>query len=256
MSKSWFDTKQFTSFAKTALNEAQKTLDKALDIQEGENPEVKDKSQAEEDNKDEATSTTSKLTTLASSASAMANSKMWGSFTGSFFDSTQVKPDDQDHPDTPAASVVSIQPSVTLTTVPEAKSTDTIVNESDPENESPAKEPIVTDEKKSDFQSGRVIIKHDCGPSCLNFMPLSEDLNSSMSSSNTVTIPEASSTSTSFFVEESSSSTVQPSGAAEDGEDPVTETEASENPVTNLIDDALIEAHEHERRSEGSGTSK
>ena len=36
---SWFDAKQLTSFAKTALNEAQKTLDKALDINEGQEGE-------------------------------------------------------------------------------------------------------------------------------------------------------------------------------------------------------------------------
>jgi hypothetical protein len=65
---SWFDTKQLTSLAKSALSEAQKTLDKALDIKEDGGGAVEN----------------------VPVESAMSASKMWGSFTGSFFDSSQV----------------------------------------------------------------------------------------------------------------------------------------------------------------------
>lgn len=57
---SWFDTTQLASFAKSALKEAQKTLDKALDIKEDDVVDAK----ANEGDVEDA----------------------WGSFTGSYFD--------------------------------------------------------------------------------------------------------------------------------------------------------------------------
>ncbi len=107
---SWFDTKQLTSLAKNALSEAQKTLDKALDIQEGEEGDaaatgkrrvssessrrrdVRETNSESED--DDASSASSSVTSTASAAAARAastGSKIWGSFTGSFFDAGQLK---------------------------------------------------------------------------------------------------------------------------------------------------------------------
>ena len=79
---SWFDAKHISSFAKTALNEAQKTLDKALDIKEendGENGADGEANAAPE----------------GVSTAAIASSKLWGSFTGSFFDPNEKGAADQ-----------------------------------------------------------------------------------------------------------------------------------------------------------------
>jgi len=106
MSSSWFDAKQLTSLAKNALNEAQKTLDKALDIQEdgqqvGQQVSAGDagrrgSKQAQDDDDASSVASSASVSSSASAAAAkaaaaMANSKVWGSFTGSFFDAKQVK---------------------------------------------------------------------------------------------------------------------------------------------------------------------
>ena len=67
----WFDAKHISSFAKTALSEAQKTLDKALDIKE------ENEGKKGDDDGGEGGEPTN---------AADAPSKLWGSFTGSFFD--------------------------------------------------------------------------------------------------------------------------------------------------------------------------
>ena len=69
---SWLDTKKFmTSLAKTAMAEAQKTLDKALDIDE-----------QEEQNGD---------STVILESSVNSGVDQWGSFSGSFFSPIQDK---------------------------------------------------------------------------------------------------------------------------------------------------------------------
>ncbi|XP_008212995.1 TATA element modulatory factor isoform X2 [Nasonia vitripennis] len=86
---SWFDTSGFASLAKTALKEAQKTIDKALDIKDEDQkqPTAQLASsssdffdswgvQGEEDNQDKESSTSQK----------QQSTSIWGSFTGSFFE--------------------------------------------------------------------------------------------------------------------------------------------------------------------------
>ncbi len=99
---SWFDAKQFTSLAKNALTEAQKTLDKALDIKEdgsSSSSEARAKvpplesANNDDDDNDDAASVASSASSAA--AAAIANSKLWGSFTGSFFDASQIKNQDK-----------------------------------------------------------------------------------------------------------------------------------------------------------------
>ena len=97
---SWFDAKHISSFAKTALNEAQKTLDKALDIKEDEGRDVADEGAAN-------------AAPDSGSTAAIASSKLWGSFTGSFFDPNEKgtadqarkEKDESDEPSTPANTV-------------------------------------------------------------------------------------------------------------------------------------------------------
>lgn len=105
---SWFDATGFASLAKTALKEAQKTIDKALDIKEDEDDgsasDLKSSSStsslsvksAEKYSPDSSESSDSLkvmkqsisnpiLSTVATATSA---SNLWGSFTGSFFDAS------------------------------------------------------------------------------------------------------------------------------------------------------------------------
>ncbi|XP_023331566.1 TATA element modulatory factor [Eurytemora carolleeae] len=82
---SWFDTSNLSSIATKAMKEAQKTLDKALDITE-----------TEENNKDSKWLGWSKVTKSESDSSIKENSEktnkpdnnasIWGSFSGSFFE--------------------------------------------------------------------------------------------------------------------------------------------------------------------------
>lgn len=105
---SWFDATGFASLAKTALKEAQKTIDKALDIKEDEDDknssDLKSSSSTSSSSVNSAekyspeTSESSDslkamkqsisnpiLSTVATATSA---SNLWGSFTGSFFDAS------------------------------------------------------------------------------------------------------------------------------------------------------------------------
>ena len=101
---SWFDAKNLTSFAKTALNEAQKTLDKALDIQEEEEQLRQQNAKATNNTNTSISSPASptstcpgekETSTLPSSVdeppssskmtSSASTGAMWGSFTGSYF---------------------------------------------------------------------------------------------------------------------------------------------------------------------------
>lgn len=107
---SWFDATGIASLAKTALKEAQKTIDKALDIKEDEDTE-RDASAAVRSSSSTSTSSTSlsskseKLSPDSSEQSdksldmikqsisspilsTVATNNLWGSFTGSFFDAT------------------------------------------------------------------------------------------------------------------------------------------------------------------------
>ena len=97
---SWFDAKHISSFAKTALNEAQKTLDKALDIKEDDEGGFVADGEAN-------------VAPEVGSTAAIASSKLWGSFTGSFFDPNEKgtadqaskEKDESDEPSTPANTV-------------------------------------------------------------------------------------------------------------------------------------------------------
>ena len=97
---SWFDAKHISSFAKTALNEAQKTLDKALDIKEEDEGGVVADGEAN-------------AAPEVGSTAAIAPSKLWGSFTGSFFDPNEKgtadqaskEKDESDEPSTPSNTV-------------------------------------------------------------------------------------------------------------------------------------------------------
>lgn len=120
----WFDTSGLTSFAKTALKEAQKTIDKALDIQDESSEEQSDDARSPTDTKSSPTTSTAQkdngdffaswgLTVSAESGkddpikdqpvvtespSKSEPQSLWGSFAGSFFehpkneDSTIVRP--------------------------------------------------------------------------------------------------------------------------------------------------------------------
>lgn len=103
---SWFDATGFASLAKTALKEAQKTIDKALDIKEDEDddaPDLKSSSStssistksAEKYSSSDTSEKSDSLKVMKQSvsnpimstvASASSASNLWGSFTGSFFD--------------------------------------------------------------------------------------------------------------------------------------------------------------------------
>lgn len=110
---SWFDATGIASLAKSALKEAQKTIDKALDIKGDEdvndsNAETNSSSTSDLSIKsDSASKETSEsvsenlkmmkqsisnpiLSTMSTMPSATSASNLWGSFTGSFFDPNNV----------------------------------------------------------------------------------------------------------------------------------------------------------------------
>ncbi|XP_026687554.1 protein starmaker-like [Diaphorina citri] len=99
---SWFDTSNIVSLAKSTLKEAQKTIDKALDITEEEDSE-------EQTKKDDGASK------VASEPSTpFASSSLWGSFTGSFFEATT--PDSSTghvHSEDTTSTSISKQPNAT-----------------------------------------------------------------------------------------------------------------------------------------------
>lgn len=106
---SWFDATGIASLAKNALKEAQKTIDKALDIKEDEdhdgNASVKSSSStssssiksgeknsldssSEQSDSLKAVKTSASNPILSTVATATSASNLWGSFTGSFFDAS------------------------------------------------------------------------------------------------------------------------------------------------------------------------
>ncbi|XP_069973369.1 TATA element modulatory factor isoform X13 [Penaeus vannamei] len=148
---SWFDTAGFTSLAKSALKEAQRTIDKALDIEEdSENvvpattissPGQKEKLKEESENffasfgldkkKSPLTPANSPVDSSAGTtpvqdgrktSSAMVGS-LWGSFTGSFFENTLIgKQQSEDIPgSTSEKDVVATQPPRSSTSLPSLK---------------------------------------------------------------------------------------------------------------------------------------
>lgn len=98
---SWFDPTGFATLAKSALKEAQKTIDKALDIQDEDKEKQSNPTSTQSSPgavTKEVTSTTGKMTNSAS---------LWGSFTGSFFENQVTgQADVQKRP----AGLVSAQP--------------------------------------------------------------------------------------------------------------------------------------------------
>ncbi|XP_066974181.1 TATA element modulatory factor-like isoform X1 [Macrobrachium rosenbergii] len=151
---SWFDTAGFTSLAKSALKEAQRTIDKALDIDENnENAEpapahkgISEKLRDESENFFASFGLEKKKSPLtpantpveptplpkdteededgdkSSTSSAAMVGSLWGSFTGSFFDNTSAnKKETQDTPETPSSSqkkIVATQPPRSSTSLP------------------------------------------------------------------------------------------------------------------------------------------
>ncbi|XP_043468312.1 TATA element modulatory factor [Leptopilina heterotoma] len=89
---SWFDASGFANLAKSALKEAQKTIDKALDIKDEEQkasqtppPEMTDFFETWGLKSEEQTEQTEQ-----SSEQQKQQSSMWGSFTGSFFENSRI----------------------------------------------------------------------------------------------------------------------------------------------------------------------
>lgn len=110
---SWFDATGIASLAKTALKEAQKTIDKALDINEDgdvDDGPVDGNTRASKAGDDVDASGIGEKSMniisnpiLATVGSAGAANNIWGSFTGTFFDKTAT--------DESAATAVTIAPS-------------------------------------------------------------------------------------------------------------------------------------------------
>lgn len=114
----WFDTSGLTSLAKSALKEAQKTIDKALDIQEGSSEDQSDEFEPSNVKSASNTNTPQKesndffaswgLTVSADnskndsakeqpvvteSPTKSTSQSLWGSFAGSFFEPSKVEPE-------------------------------------------------------------------------------------------------------------------------------------------------------------------
>jgi hypothetical protein len=89
---SWFDTSGFASLAKTALKEAQKTIDKALDIKDEDQKRIP--IQAIDSTSDffdtwGVKNEIDKQEIELNISEKQQTSSIWGSFTGSFFDNTK-----------------------------------------------------------------------------------------------------------------------------------------------------------------------
>ncbi|KAI4471124.1 tata element modulatory factor tmf1 [Holotrichia oblita] len=94
---SWFDASSFASIAKTALKEAQKTIDKALDIKDDDLNLVPANTPVDTNSEDFfglwgltsttlANKNTADAITKSPTKSSKSSTSIWGSFTGSFFD--------------------------------------------------------------------------------------------------------------------------------------------------------------------------
>ena len=94
---SWLDTKFLGSIAKSALAEAQKTLDKALDIKDDEEDggdKFEDQSQAlvtpVKPNQEQSGARRTAANSMVKSFSSNLAVGGWGSFTGSFFEAAEL----------------------------------------------------------------------------------------------------------------------------------------------------------------------
>lgn len=87
---SWFDTSGFASLAKTALKEAQKTIDKALDIKDEDRPQPTVQIASTSSDFFDTWGVVKEGHTDQDKDSSMnqkqASTSVWGSFTGSFFE--------------------------------------------------------------------------------------------------------------------------------------------------------------------------
>lgn len=115
---SWFDATGFASLAKTALKEAQKTIDKALDIKDeegdasGTRPSGSEASDSIASDVIDASAPkkSSSNPILATVGSATAANNLWDSFTGTFFDAAAK----DKTPDT----AVTVAPTISNATLP------------------------------------------------------------------------------------------------------------------------------------------
>lgn len=117
---SWFDASGFANLAKSALKEAQKTIDKALDITEEDASKAHNVSSKSSDiNTDSffsAWDLQNSPASLVKKASKMTNSaSAWGSFTGSFFENQgKIEGSSDDSKDNQSKEFVSNQPKKSL----------------------------------------------------------------------------------------------------------------------------------------------
>ena len=243
---SWFDAKNISSFAKTALNEAQKTLDKALDIKE-------------EDGGGEGTDDgeTNAAHEVASTAAAIASSKLWGSFTGSFFDPNEKGTADQaskekdegEQPNTPATTIVTEAP------VPAEVAADAILSqpvvktssETDPMTQSAILEEVNGDDLRD-------VQEHSILPNDPN--PLEErDGSDGFSTSQLVIAPEVEDHLGDVEVEDSMASSAGTAVMIQSSRDEISAVERDpEVLVSTLVHDAMAEEALSEKRSETSSS--
>ena len=99
---SWLDTKYLGSLAKNAIAEAQKTLDKALDIKDEDEDQFEDQRQVLSTPVKPPTITDPAVKAGSSSIVKSFSSNLgvggWGSFTGSFFEAAELgKENNDDH---------------------------------------------------------------------------------------------------------------------------------------------------------------
>lgn len=125
---SWFDAAGFANLAKSALKEAQKTIDKALDIKEDENgsgaaritsvevntedffsswgvSQVDSAKLKDPEVKQEPFNSVVTKSPTKSMKPNLVTSSLWGSFTGSFFES----PKSESHPEKPVRHTISVE---------------------------------------------------------------------------------------------------------------------------------------------------
>lgn len=95
---SWFDTSGLANIAKSALKEAQRTIDKALDIKEEDLNQVPVNTPIDTNSEDFFGSwglvqskemTKQKSEEIVTKSPVKTSTSLWGSFTGSFFDSSK-----------------------------------------------------------------------------------------------------------------------------------------------------------------------
>ncbi|XP_054287983.1 TATA element modulatory factor-like [Macrosteles quadrilineatus] len=128
---SWFDATGFANLAKTALKEAQKTIDKALDIKEEDIEHVTQSSLTSPGAEtemwvDQGVPRSESEPKLSSSSKLSQSGSLWGSFTGSFFENPKLLENDaKENPETPSrpTNFISNQPKKTATFQPPSAST-------------------------------------------------------------------------------------------------------------------------------------